>query len=465
MARHITTRAQVSGYRFGLARAEHALIRRDVRLLHDPMRSQSRALLAGVVVAVLILAGAGVYGLVRPAPSVGDAQIVTDPGGAMFVRVDDVMHPVLNLASARLVVGSPAEVKSVSAASLREHPRGPTLGIPGAPASLPGPAADGDSAWTVCDGPDGTLVLAGVDPRAAATDTGVFVSYDDERWLLFTDRDGDVPVPAKAKVDTTRVEVMRAMGLEGVEPRPVSAALLDVFPERPELAVPDVPSRGAAGPLGATVGTVVRTATVDGAYAYRVVLVDGVQQVPETAADMLLSVDADIAPTVRDVAPAELTTVPVVDRLPVGHFPDAAPTLRGGADAVVCRHWARGRDDAAADERLVVADRWPVPGGRTPVRLGSADGLAGPGLDAVYLAPGSAEYVALTGIRGDSPLAGQRILVSDTGVRHRLAGEDAATSLGLAETPVRAPWSVVSLIPEGPELSRVGALTMRDVVR
>ncbi|MCF8571435.1 type VII secretion protein EccB [Gordonia sp. HY002] len=464
MARHITTRAQVSGYRFGLARAEHALIRRDVRMLHDPMRSQSRALIAGVVIAVLIVAGAGVYGLVRPAPSVGDAQIVTDPGGAMFVLVDGVMHPVLNLASARLVVGSPAPVKSVSAASLREHPRGPTLGIAGAPASLPGPAADGDSAWTMCDGPDGTTVLSGIDPHAAAADTGVLVSYGDERWLLFTDRHGEGPVPVKARIDTTRVEVMRALGLEGVEPRPVSAVLLDAFPERPALAVPDVPGRGAAGPLGARVGTVVRTATVDGAYAYRVVLSDGVQQVPETAADMLLAVDADVAPTVRDIAPAELTRIPVVDRLPVGHFPDTAPTIRGGTD-VVCRHWTRGRDDAAADERLVVAARLPVPDGRTPVRLGSADGVAGPGLDAVYLAPGTAEYVTLTGMRADSPLAGQRILVSDTGVRHRLSGDDAATSLGLSDAPVRAPWSVVSVIPAGPELSRVAALTMRDVVR
>lgn len=464
MARHVTTRAQVSGYRFGLARAEHALIRRDVRMLHDPMRSQSRALVAGVVVAVLILAGAGVYGLVRPAPSIGDAVIVTDPGGAMFVLVDDVMHPVLNVASARLVVGSPAAVKSVSEESMLEHPRGPTLGIPGAPGSLPGPASDGVSSWTVCDGPGGSVVLSGVHPHAAAAGTGVYVSYGDERWLLFVDRRGDTAVPVKARVDATRVEVMRALGLEGVEPRGVSAALLDVFPERPALAVPDLPGRGARGPLGVRVGTVVRTATVDGAYVYRVVLADGLQQVPQTAADMLLAVDADVAPTVRDVAPAELTRTPVVDGLPVGHFPDSAPTLRA-SDALVCRHWERRREHAVADERLVVTDRLPIPDGAAPVRLGSADGSAGQGVDAVYVAPGTAEYVAVTGMRADSRLAGQRFLVSDLGVRHRVAGEEAATSLGLSDTPVRAPWSVVSLLPEGPELSRVAALTMRDVVR
>ncbi|WOC13420.1 type VII secretion protein EccB [Gordonia sp. MP11Mi] len=462
MSRRMTTRAQVSGYRFGLTRAEHALVRRDVRLLHDPMRSQSRALVTGVVIAVLILAGAGVYGLIRPAPSVGDAQIVTDPGGAMFVRIDEVMHPVLNLASARLVVGSPASVKAVSAASLREHPRGPTLGIPGAPASLPGAADDGDSAWTVCDGADGTVVLAGVDPRAAPADTGVLVVDGDERWLLYNDRRGDVSVPVKARVDTSRIEVLRALGLEGAEPREVSAALLDTFPQVPALEVPDVPERGAPGPLGAVVGTVIRTATAAGAYVYRVVLADGVQQVPETAADVLLAVDS-ASPTIRDVSSADLTSVRAVDGLPVGHFPDDAPTMRGGSDSVVCRHWARRRDESAR-ERLVVADRLPVSGSGTPVRLGSADG-PGSGVDGFYLAPGTAEYVALTGIRADSPLAGQRFLITDTGVRHRLAGGDAATSLGLSDTPLRAPWSVISLVPEGPELSRVAALTMRDVVR
>lgn len=42
-----TTRWQVNGYRFLVRRMEHALVRRDVRMLHDPMRSQSRALAVG----------------------------------------------------------------------------------------------------------------------------------------------------------------------------------------------------------------------------------------------------------------------------------------------------------------------------------------------------------------------------------------------------------------------------------
>ncbi|MFT4088337.1 MAG: type VII secretion protein EccB, partial [Gordonia sp. (in: high G+C Gram-positive bacteria)] len=149
MSRQTTTRAQVSGYRFGLARAEHALVRRDTRMLHDPMRAQLRALIAGAVVGLLILAGAGVYGVIRPQPTVGDAVIVADGSGGLFVVIDSVLHPVANLASARLIVGSPAAVKTVGKQAISSSPRGAALGIAGAPASLPGPARPGTSAWTV----------------------------------------------------------------------------------------------------------------------------------------------------------------------------------------------------------------------------------------------------------------------------------------------------------------------------
>ncbi len=59
--------------------------------------------------------------------------------------------PVLNLASARLITGSSEKPTSVADTKLKSYPRGPLLGIPGAPASLPGSAHKGTSMWTVCD--------------------------------------------------------------------------------------------------------------------------------------------------------------------------------------------------------------------------------------------------------------------------------------------------------------------------
>lgn len=101
MARQLTTKAQVNGYRFLLKRLEHALVRRDVRMLHDPMRSQLQALIVGTVLGLLVLGGCGIWGLIRPQGSVGDAKIVISKStGSMYVIVEDTLHPVLNLASA-----------------------------------------------------------------------------------------------------------------------------------------------------------------------------------------------------------------------------------------------------------------------------------------------------------------------------------------------------------------------------
>ena len=90
MARQLTTRAQVNGYRFMIRRLEHALVRRDVRMIDDPMRSQINALAVGAVLAVVILAGCAIWGMIRPQGAVGDSVIVVGKGsGAMYVVVSD----------------------------------------------------------------------------------------------------------------------------------------------------------------------------------------------------------------------------------------------------------------------------------------------------------------------------------------------------------------------------------------
>ncbi|AVM01292.1 type VII secretion protein EccB [Gordonia iterans] len=454
MSRQLTTRAQVSGYRFGLARAEHALIRRDARMLADPMRSQFRALLAGLVVAVLLLAGAGIYGLVRPSPSVGDATIVAVEGGGLFVLVDDALHPVPNLASARLVAGAPLPVKTVSQRSMSAYPRGPALGIPGAPAALPGPADAGRSVWTVCDDPaGGTAVLAGpLTAPPAPAQTGALVRAGDTEWLLYQIAADGVSLPVRATVSSS-VAVRRALGLDGAAARPISEALLNTFPAQPALAVPEVPGRGGPGPgplREVPVGSVIRSLGVDDAPSYFAVLPDGIQPLTPVAAQVLRGADAGDPHAVRQVAPGVLAAVPVVRRLPVESFPEHVPAPVG-ADAVMCRSWSREKGTPER-ETLHVSPHLPLPEGARVVSLSSADG-SGPGLDGVYLRPGSGEHLRVTG--GD-------YYVSDAGIRYRLATAEIGRMLGLSD-PRPAPWPVLALLPEGPALAREPALVARDL--
>ena len=53
--------------------------------------------------------------------------------GALYVRVGDTWHPVLNLASARLVAGTDINPQPVRESEFTHVKRGPLLGIPGAP--------------------------------------------------------------------------------------------------------------------------------------------------------------------------------------------------------------------------------------------------------------------------------------------------------------------------------------------
>lgn len=60
--------------------------------------------------------------------------------------------------------------------------------------------------------------------------------------------------------------------------------------------------------------------------------------------------------------------------------------------------------------------------------------------------------------------ASTRYLVIDTGVRFAIHDDDAARDLGLQTDPVPVPWSMIAVLPAGPELSRAGASVVRDTI-
>ncbi|MGV3113422.1 type VII secretion protein EccB, partial [Corynebacterium freneyi] len=134
MPRTPTTPAQISGHRFLVRRVEHALVRADARMLHDPLRTRGRAVAAGAALLVLVLAGTVILGLIRPRDGAADADLLlVRDTGALHVRIDDRVHPVANLASARLVLGQPAEAVRVGADALTGTAAGHPVGIPAAP--------------------------------------------------------------------------------------------------------------------------------------------------------------------------------------------------------------------------------------------------------------------------------------------------------------------------------------------
>ena len=453
----MTRQLQVSARRFHARRLAHALVRRDVAMHDDPLRAQASSLAAGGLVAVVVVAACAAAAVVRPREVPASAvAVMAAESGALYVRVDDTLHPVPNLASARLVVRSAVTPVSTSEVAIARARRGPAMGIVGAPASIGTPIAD--PAWTVCDG-DRTVVAVG-EPTLGG--------WDATRPVLVTPAGEGVATTYlvydghRAEVDLRSAAVARALRLDGVRPVVVSRVLLDLVPEVPAITVPHIAGAGERGPDaldGAPIGSVVRVRRAEGTEHF-VVLRNGIQPVGEVAADLVtFGYDRRGAPPAA-VPPAAIATLPIAVDLPVATFPQRASAPVGRTDGVaVCAQWREGA--SAASNTVVLSGVWKTVDGWGGADLAQADG-DGPNVDAVVISGGVGANVRSAGILGDDGSSGTRFLVSDAGVVFGIRDEAAATSLGLGQGAAAAPWPVLAHLPRGPELSIDAASVTRD---
>jgi type VII secretion protein EccB len=434
--------------RFQTRRLIHALVRRDTTMVDEPVRAQSVSLLIGWAVSAIAVVCCAVLALVIPPESAGDAPIVmARDTGALYVRVEHRLHPVFNLASARLIARTPANPVPVSAAAIAAADRGPALGIPGAPSQL-GATAHPDT-WLVCD-TDQTTVFVGRPERmpgqtaaapVLATPAGENVAIS---YLLY---DGK-----RAEVDLRDVAAVRALRLDGVVAQPVSRTVLDLLPEAPTITAPVIADVGRAGPAGVRIGQVVRVVRV-GSTEYYVGLPRGLQRVGEVVADLIRFEYG--GGDIQTASPEAVAAVPVVNDLAVSTFPDRARTPIGEHSAPgICVRWRS--DDS--DTTSMVLTAAPTPAGA--LRLAQADGV-GPQVDSIVLPSGQSCFVRASGVTGDT-IGAALYLITDSGVLHGIRDEHAAGYLGLTGPPVSAPWPVLAQLPRGPELDISAAELQRD---
>ncbi|WP_421841904.1 type VII secretion protein EccB [Mycobacterium sp.] len=463
-----TTWRHVSGYRLLLRRIECALLHTDIRTANDALRMHKASLAAGCVLATIAVAAYAFVCFLRPQAGLGHARIVIgQESGALYVRVGDIWHPVLNLASARLIAVTDANPQPVRESEIRRTKRGPLLGIPGAPAVLAPTLAGDESIWTVCDTDSGAATTVVIGPvtgspvRHLAGEQTLLVAptSGSPAYLLYNGR--------RAMVDLADPVISRALRLEGRVPRVVSQLLLDAVPEAPPITTPSIRGMGGRGPAalpGYPVGSVLRVARAQGD-EYYVVLGAGVQRIGQVVADLLRFSDSHGAASVVSVAPDVVGSVPIVDTLPVSTYPERAPKLWDRIpekpDTTMCVTWFLAQT-GSVDTGFLVGETPPVPVGQMSVTLAQADGH-GPALDAVYLPPGRSAYVVARRLSGAGTRSDPRYLVTDTGVRFGIH-DDAAHDLGLPATVIPAPWPVLAKLPAGPELSRAKALVARDTV-
>lgn len=429
---------RLHSYRFGVSRVVVALATQDPDPAHSPFRRAAGAALAGAVVTMLVLAGAAVYGVVAPAPSdgwrTGGSVIVERESGARYVYVGGVLHPVLNYASAVLVLGAGGDPVHVPRGSLAAVPRGATLGIAGAPDSLATRRDLLTGAWAVCSAGTGTpapTIHIGRQPAGGSPigDDGLLtLGPDGRRYLIWHGIRYGLTDLARS-----------ALAWSSETAYPVAAALLNALTAGPDLAPPAVDGRGGRSTLaGARVGDVVVETTQGGNRQYALVLATGIAPVSQLAADLLL---AEPGAASRPISQADYLAAP---KLSVPWQAGAAPVP---ATAPKLAHPLHPAEAICATGAEVAVD--------APVQ-GAPAGDSGQ--DHIVVPPGRGALVEPESAPGYP--TGALFLVTDQGRRFAVPTSEVLSVLGYeGVTPTRVPAALVALVPAGPPLDPVAART------
>jgi type VII secretion protein EccB len=427
----------------------------------EPARP-GRALVGGLALALLVVAGGAVTGLIfgrdeadwkQPGLVIskdrGQPYLVSTPeGGGLVIR------PVVNITSARLILGADADPTYVSEKAINAERIGEPIGILDAPAQVPDTSELVETGWTACTSVGTGLRLRLASPPGVATapDSGFLVESQGTRYVVAqaATSGGEQPSAytfALPRDPGAQDNMLRDLGLSvGADAMKVSADWLRLWPVGGALAwetfgidgagQPAPYAGGSTGiPARARVGDIVTTPGESVVLAPK-------GPVPLDAFSLAVLRNSEI-----DGRPVQELTA---DRIGVARL---VPNREA--------HWPQQtltqvRGDYCA-ELSATAGQVPVValGVRPTADASSRDVPAQQ--RAVSVSAGGGAYVlsgAWTSTDDGSPF-----LVDANGVSYPLVGADAADNLGFAgyDAPV-VPDSWVKLFDPGVNLSVADAL-------
>ncbi len=460
----LTTKVQVSGWRFLLRRVEHAIVRRDTRMFDDPLQFYSRAVSAGIVIAVLICLGAALLAYFKPLGKRGSDTLLVDRStNQLYVVIPGTgqLRPVYNLTSARLVLGNAGTPVAVKSDELDRMSKGQPIGIPGAPYATP--VGGANSTWTLCDTvtkPESvapqleTSVIvrplqtdASVGPMRP--DEGMLVSYRDNTWLVTDNGRHDIDLADRAVTSAVGVPVT-------AKASPISEGVFNALPNAGPWRLPQIPRVGEPNTVGLppnlVIGAVFKALTEDGEQHF-VVLPDGVARVNDTTAAALRATNSyglisppSVEASVVAKIPEQVFASPLPDQPLDIQLREDTPTL--------CWSWQREPGDQAPKTTVISGRHLPIPASAMQTGIDQIGGDA-----RVFIDGG--KYIRL---QSPDPRYGESLYYIDPqGVRYGLRNEETGSTLGL-NGPVTAPWQVVSLLVDGPVLSKEAALVEHDTL-
>jgi type VII secretion protein EccB len=449
-------REQHQAYRFLTRRIVSAMLSGEPETTELPMRRFTVTLVASLGIAVLVVAGVAVYGLLFPggAKPAENEIIVERESGAKFVYLQGQLHPVLNWTSARLILGQASPpITTMSQASLRDLPRGRPVGIANAPDSLPDKGSLVSLPWSVCTAPRSATsvavaahVLVGTRPGGGgplADAEGVLVADPaGQRYLVWHDH----------RLKVADNAVVAALGWAGVPPATVALPFLDALPAGPDLAPLKLLGAGTRadpviGGAATTVGQLFRAAS-----QYYVMQRTGLSPIGDVTERLLVAGGAKVT----DATAPEVGRALIAASVEPPGLPAQVPSVQGSDRfGMACAVYL----GSAEVERPVTVQAYPaatadmtLTGPPTPPPAGTG-GV--PVADRVAV-PGGRGALAATLTAAGSSATGEVFLVTDQGIKYPLPRNDLATiqaALGYGGvTPVAVPASILALIPTGAAL-------------
>lgn len=458
-----TRQDQLHSYQFMIQRVISALVMRETDPAQAPLRRGVGAVFAGVMIAILVGAGFGVYGIFTGIGSLKwktDGSVVVEKEtGATFVYRGRVLHPMLNYASALLASGGGGKTYRVNAEELQAVPRGVPAGIPGAPNSLPPGTAHVGTPWTLCSVPGqdvtgaratSTALTVGRGPKGGTrlgskgllvrdtSDDLIYLIWNSHRYRI-NDPEKIVPALFGAQVDATAVGTAMVNGVP---------AGLDIGPI-------DVPQHGSASAAvsGHSNGDLLAAQTGSGTQYY-LVFSDGVAPITALQKDI---VQAQYSSQPQRVSVSDATAMKHSSHLVTTSDenvrpPATVPALQHAqADQSVCAEVV----NASGDEQIVVGSSVAAmsTGVQSPSRSGAGTAL----VDRILVPPGRVAIVR--SLPADGGGAGTFDVVTDIGQRFPVPSVDALGMLGYsASYAVSMPAGLVHTIPAGPTLDPSAAL-------
>lgn len=446
-----TRKDLLQAHRLMTQRASLALILGQPDNPELPLRRLNVAAFCGVMIALLVMAAFGIWGLMRP----GGAKGLEKPGmllieketGARYVWCEGAkLCPVANYVSARLVAGGEGNSRrTVSRNSLSKFPRGPLIGIADAPNTLPDAKKLVKTPWSVCvravdiavSGRTSMVSLVAgqqVGGQPLREDQALVIQANQQPWLIWKNRRLRVSPSAVATLNPNAPVV--------------SGKWLNALPAGPDYKAPDVQGRGQEvdGPSGgkAKVGQFFAVNSASGTTWY-VLLNDGLAPITQIEKELLRADPAskqaygdqpvrEIPIDPAAVSAAKRSAQKISNEELQGKPPSVVPYTE---TSPLCSVY----DDPSGNSggHVTINGRLPAP----------PQSVSQTGVDQLVFPPGGAALAGSLPGPGKASAVNTYFLVTE-GRRYALKAPEVAGKLGYdTAQAVPVPVAVLGLIPNG----------------